>query len=129
MTGTTALVAVLAAATWAPLHRPDLQVTSGAISPQGAGLYTGSEEMRAVARDGGHHATDVRLRFRYLGPSAKTKPLASGEVHNPRRFSDGTGAEEEAAKRVPYEILCRLAAGGSWKSARSARSGAERRTG
>ena len=67
---------------WQPIPRHKLEVTSGTVStfaPK-ATLHTGDEEMRAVVRDGGHHASKARLWFRFRGPSAITKPLGSGLV-------------------------------------------------
>jgi hypothetical protein len=76
-----ALVAVAAARTWTPVPRSHLQVTSGQISTLGSGLLqTGSSEMRAVERDGGHHAQSAQIRFRFRRPSVETSTLGSGAV-------------------------------------------------
>jgi hypothetical protein len=66
---------------WQTIHASGLTVTSGAVSSAGASqLQTDSDEMRAVQRDHGHHASDARLAFRFLGNSTTTKPLGSGLV-------------------------------------------------
>lgn len=66
---------------WTPVPQAALTVTSGSISTMHSGqLRTASAELRAVERDRGRHAASALLRFRYLGPSAETKPLGSGEV-------------------------------------------------
>jgi hypothetical protein len=66
---------------WQTVHASGLIVTSGAVSSTGASqLQTNSDEMRAVQRDHGHHASDAMLAFRFLGNSTMTKPLGSGLV-------------------------------------------------
>ena len=86
----TALVALAAlgsgasaakAPAWKDLRPANLEVTEGAITPAGkVVMRTRSAAMRAVARDGGRHATKARLRFRALGASDTVKPLGSGLV-------------------------------------------------
>jgi hypothetical protein len=66
---------------WQTVHASGLAVTSGSVFSAGASqLQTNSDEMRAVQRDHGHHASDARLAFRFLGNSTATKPLGSGLV-------------------------------------------------
>ena len=66
---------------WRTVHVSALDVTSGTVfSAGGSQLQTNSDEMRAVQRDHGHHASDAMLAFRFLGNSAATKPLGSGLV-------------------------------------------------
>jgi hypothetical protein len=66
---------------WRTVRASGLIVTSGAVSSAGAGwLQTSSDEMRAVQRDHGQHATRARLEFRFQGNSTLTKPLGSGLV-------------------------------------------------
>ena len=68
-------------ATWAPVPRTHLQVTSGTITTLESGLLqTRSSQMRAVERDGGRHAQWGRLRFRYRQPSDGTSTLGSGAI-------------------------------------------------
>jgi hypothetical protein len=77
--GSTASVAKAPA--YKDLRVANLQVTEGAIAPAGeVVMRTRSAAMRAVARDGGRHATRARLRFRLLGQSDEVKPLGSGLV-------------------------------------------------
>lgn len=73
--------AIASAPPWQTVHASGLSVTSGAVfSAGGSQLQTNSDEMRAVQRDHGHHASDARLTFRFLGNSTVTKPLGSGLV-------------------------------------------------
>ena len=85
------VMALSSAATWpgpavgssgVPLHRvahADLCVTNGLVSAlPGDRLAVNSASSRAVAP--GSTGTSAFIRFRYLGPSADSKPLASGEV-------------------------------------------------
>ena len=69
----------VAQSTSVPVARRDLCVTNGVISETGTGaMLIESASSRAIAPN-----TDGRsaeLRFRYLGRSADTKPLASGEL-------------------------------------------------
>jgi hypothetical protein len=66
---------------WRPIHASSLDVTSGHLFATGpTGLATTDDELRAVVEDNGVHAADARLGFRFLGPSAETKPLGSGLV-------------------------------------------------
>lgn len=54
-----------------------LDVTEGAVRARPGGFTSGSAKLRAVAP--GFHGA-VELRFQYLGPTAETAPLASGEM-------------------------------------------------
>jgi hypothetical protein len=65
---------------WHGVGLARLDVTSGALAPDGRWLATTSGEMRAVVRDGGRHASRVRLSFRLRGPSDEVVPLGSGLV-------------------------------------------------
>jgi hypothetical protein len=79
-----AVPAVTAAtAGWKDIRQKDLAVTSGSIESHPAdrrNLRTSSPQVRAVVRDAGRYASAARLSFRYLGPTATTIPLGSGEV-------------------------------------------------
>jgi hypothetical protein len=79
-----AVVGAYAASTpsYQPLGVADLDVTEGSIAPAGhkSTLHTVDPAMRAVALDGGHHATSAQLWFRYLGESTTTVPLGSGQI-------------------------------------------------
>ena len=61
-----------------PIKRSQLCVTTGAIEASGRRLKVTVPEMRAVVK----HMTAPRaeVRFTYLGPTRKVKPLGSGEV-------------------------------------------------
>lgn len=67
---------------WGSISKARLTVTEGTISAAAPNstLRTNSPAMRAVARDGGRHASSARLWFRYLGESSTTKPLGSGLI-------------------------------------------------
>lgn len=67
---------------WSTVGKSRLTVTEGTISvaARNATLRTDSTGMRAVARDGGRHASSARLWFRYLGESSITEPLGSGLI-------------------------------------------------
>jgi hypothetical protein len=67
------------ASTLRPLRAAELCTTHGAIgtAPDG-GLAIEHPEVRAVAA--GSSAPEALLRFTYLGPSAETAPLSSGEL-------------------------------------------------
>jgi len=65
---------------WHGVGLARLDVTSGALAPEGRWLATTSGEMRAVVRDGGRHAARARLSFRLRGPSDEVVPLGSGLV-------------------------------------------------
>jgi hypothetical protein len=63
----------------APVARTGLCVTNGVVEPAPGGLMrvdTPSSRAVAPASDGRF----AEVRFRYIGPSAGTKPLASGEL-------------------------------------------------
>jgi hypothetical protein len=75
------LLAVCATARSAlvPLARRDLCVTNGAITEAANGsLLVETESSRAIAP--GINGRAAELRFRYLGRSASTRPLAAGEL-------------------------------------------------
>lgn len=64
-----------------PLHRADLDVTSGALDGAGEGmLRVTGPRVRAVAERG--RARAARLRFRWHGDSAEVTPLASGSTRS-----------------------------------------------
>jgi hypothetical protein len=66
-----------------PIARDDLCVTNGAVSAlPGDRLGIDTPSSRAVLGAGRAVASDqvAEIRFRYLGPSAASKPLASGEL-------------------------------------------------
>jgi hypothetical protein len=64
---------------WLRIDREKLCVTNGVISAlPGGRLAIDTPSSRAVARAG--TAPSAEIRFRYLGPSAGSKPLASGEL-------------------------------------------------
>jgi hypothetical protein len=66
---------------WRTVHRSALTVSEGAVTAAGGPqVETDSAAMRAVVRDRGHHATGARLTFQFLGPSAETEALGSGEI-------------------------------------------------
>jgi hypothetical protein len=66
---------------WQTVHASGLDVTSGTVfSAGGSQLQTNSDEMRAVQRDHGHHASDAKLAFRFLGNTTSTETLGSGLV-------------------------------------------------
>jgi hypothetical protein len=74
-------VAAGGAPAWKPVKKAGLEVTEGTISSAGkVTLRTRSAAMRAVARDGGRHATRAQLRFKLLGASETVKPLGSGQI-------------------------------------------------
>jgi hypothetical protein len=84
---TVALAAVLlaaaahASAPFKPVPRGALHVTSGAIATLASGLLqTPSAEMRATARDHGHHARSALLRFTYRRATDEVETLGSGAV-------------------------------------------------
>jgi hypothetical protein len=94
MRGASAIIAVLIGATcaFAPrghgaelqqIGRDDLCVTNGAVSAlPGGQLAIDTPSSRAVLNASREVTTDqvAEIRFRYLGPSATSKPLASGEL-------------------------------------------------
>jgi hypothetical protein len=62
-----------------PVAGDDLCVTNGAVaSLPGGRMRIDTASSRAVILDSGGRSAEIR--FRYLGPSAETKPLASGEL-------------------------------------------------
>jgi hypothetical protein len=66
-------------APWLRVDRGKLCVTNGVISALADGrLAIDTPSSRAVVRAG--PAQSAEIRFRYLGPSASAKPLASGEL-------------------------------------------------
>lgn len=67
---------------WQLIPKSGLEVTDGTIASVGpkALLETADPGMRASALDGGRHARDARLWFRYLGESTTTEPLGSGLI-------------------------------------------------
>ena len=75
-------VIALGAQDWQAIDRAHLQVTSGTVFPAGSHstLRTRSAVMRAVVRDGGHHAAQAKLWFRLQGKSETTTPLGSGLI-------------------------------------------------
>jgi hypothetical protein len=82
MAGVTANAAPAPPAPWKAIGKGGLAVSEGKIVSAGphATLRTRSPAMRAVALDGGRHATSARLWFRYLGESTTTVPLGSGLI-------------------------------------------------
>src|SRR5947209_7428775 len=71
--------AVLAILAQTPAGAQELCVTNGVIASAPAGLRrVDGASSRAVVN--GSDGSAAELRFRYLGPSADTKPLASGAV-------------------------------------------------
>jgi hypothetical protein len=66
-------------AAWRHVDNESFCVTNGAFraTPQGR-IAIDSPSSRAFARSAGGVAAEIR--FRYLGPSAESKPLASGEL-------------------------------------------------
>lgn len=65
------------------IDRNDLCVTNGAVSMLSNGrLAIGTPSSRAVVRATTENMTDqvAEIRFRYMGPTQTTKPLASGEA-------------------------------------------------
>jgi hypothetical protein len=65
------------------VDRDDLCVTNGAVAAlPGGRLAIDTPSSRAVVRaDAGNNADQIaEIRFRYLGPSQASKPLASGEL-------------------------------------------------
>lgn len=63
----------------APVRRADLLVTCGRIGEEAPGRLTiDVPEVRAIVP--GSDGTRAELRFRALGPSAGTRPLASGDA-------------------------------------------------
>ena len=76
-----------------------LCVTNGVISTLSSGrLAIDSPSSRAVARNIGYQSAEIR--FRYLGPSNETKPLASGEL----RRQIGLKLRAEDACNLLYAI-------------------------
>lgn len=66
-------------ATPRPVDRPGLCVTSGEVrGAPGGGLAIDADKVRAVVVDDTPQAAE--MRFTYLGPTAETAPLASGDV-------------------------------------------------
>jgi hypothetical protein len=63
----------------APTARDRMCVTNGVVTQRPGGrLAIDTASSRAVVRDA--RGDDAEIRFRYLGPSAQNKPLASGEL-------------------------------------------------
>jgi len=65
------------------MDRSDLCVTNGTVSVRSGGrLAIDAPSSRAVLRAGTKHTVDqvAEIRFRYLGPTQSSKPLASGEL-------------------------------------------------
>jgi hypothetical protein len=65
------------------IDRNDLCVTNGNVSVLSSGwLAIDTPSSRAVVRTDAKHSADqvAEIRFRYLGPSQTSKPLASGEL-------------------------------------------------
>jgi hypothetical protein len=82
LAGAAASAAPAPPAPWKAIAKGGLAVSEGRIVSAGrhATLRTRSPAMRAVALDGGRHATSARLWFRYLGESTTTVPLGSGLI-------------------------------------------------
>jgi hypothetical protein len=67
------------AQTLKPIKAADLCVTNGAITDASDGnLHVETPSSRAILRYG--TAQSAEIQFRYLGPTAGSKPLASGEL-------------------------------------------------
>jgi hypothetical protein len=67
----------------ARIDRDCLCVTNGTVSESGGGqLAIETATSRAVVQSGSEHAADqvAEIHFRYLGPSDKSQPLASGRL-------------------------------------------------
>lgn len=77
-----ASVAAGATPPWRLIPKSAMEITEGNLTPAGpkALLRTRDPGMRAEALDGGRHARDARLWFRYLGESTTTEPLGSGLI-------------------------------------------------
>src|SRR5947209_18909792 len=92
-----ALLAILAP----PAGAQELCVTNGAIasSPAGWRRVDGASSRAVVS---GSDGSAAELRFRYLGPSAETKPLASGAV----RRQIGLKLRAQAACNLIYAMWC-----------------------
>ena len=72
------LLALTASEALSPVTRDKLCVTTGAIETREGHLLIEASEVRATVLSG--RARTVEARLRYLGPSATTTPLASGEL-------------------------------------------------
>jgi hypothetical protein len=72
------LLALAASEALSPVTRDKLCVTTGAVATREGHLRSEASEVRATVGSG--RARTVEARLRYLGPSATTTPLASGEL-------------------------------------------------
>lgn len=73
------LVLLTISSSYSPISRNDLCVTNGAVTATSDGrMAIDTPSSRAVLRLASEPAAEIR--FRYLGPSAGSKPLGSGEM-------------------------------------------------
>src|SRR6202044_499948 len=84
------------------VDRDELCVTNGVVSsPRGGELVIDTPSSRAVVRDLARSQDQVaEIRFRYLGASQESKPLASGEL----RRQIGLKLQAEDACNVVYAM-------------------------
>lgn len=86
-----------------PVARGDLRVTLGELVPGPEGmLRVEAPKLRAALLDRGPQ--EARLRFRYLGPTGESAPLASGEL----RRQIGLKLREQDGCNLVY-VMWRLA--------------------
>lgn len=112
-----------------PVPARELRVTQGELRPDGAALRVEGPRVRAEAR--GRSGDRAELRFTYLGPSATTVALASGEPRRQLgvklRAQDGCNLLYAMWRIAPEpEIVVQLKRNGGQRSSRACGNGGYR---